>query len=294
MMLKAHGRYAYAPITDRPDFTWPGGRRLALYIAIGVEEYSFGEGLSEDLLPGTPRDDLAAASWRDYGNRVGGFRVIEMLSNRGIRPTMLLNTALYDHAHPLVQAARAAGAEFVAHGIANSDTLVGLSPEEEGAYLRRVADRIAREEGAPPAGWSSPWLAQTGATIDLLAKQGFKYVLDLRHDDQPTWLITREGRLLSIPYALELNDSTTIIGRQASAREFADMIIDEFDSMLAASERIPLVMSLVLHSFISGQPFRLSPLKRALDHILLHRDKIWLTRAADIAAVIENAPDLAV
>ncbi len=293
-MLKAHGRYAYAPITDRPDFTWPGGRRLALYIAIGVEEYSFGEGLSEDLLPGTPRDDLAAASWRDYGNRVGGFRLIELLSSRGIRPTILLNTALYDHAAPLVQAARVAGAEFVAHGIANSDTLVGFNPEEEAAYLRRVADRIAREEGAPPAGWSSPWLAHTSATIDLLAKQGFKYVLDLRHDDQPTWLIAKGERLLSIPYALELNDSTTIIGRQASAREFADMIIDEFDSMLEASDDTPLVMSLVLHSFVSGQPFRLSPLKRALDHILLQREKIWLTRAADIAEFIGNAPELAI
>jgi len=293
-MLKTHGRYAYAPITNRPDFTWPNGRRLALYIAIGVEEYSFGEGLSEDLLPGTPRDDLSAASWRDYGNRVGGFRLIQMLSAHGICPTILLNTALYDHAAPLVQAARAAGAEFVAHGIANSDTLVGLNPEEEAAYLRRVADRIAREEGTSPAGWSSPWLAHTSATIDLLAKQGFKYILDLRHDDQPTWLITQSERLLSIPYALELNDSTTIIGRQANAREFADMIVDEFDALLAASEETPLVMSLVLHSFISGQPFRLTPLKRALDHILRHRDDIWLTRPGDIAAMIGNTPEMAV
>jgi peptidoglycan/xylan/chitin deacetylase (PgdA/CDA1 family) len=293
-MLKTHGRYAYVPITNRPNFVWPNGRRLALYIAIGVEEYSFGEGMSEDLLPGTPRDDLAAASWRDYGNRVGGFRLIQLLSNHGIRPTILLNTALYDHSSALVQAARAAGAEFVAHGIANSDTLVGLNPVEEAAYLRRVVDRIAAEEGAPPAGWSSPWLAHTSATIDLLAKQGFKYVLDLRHDDQATWLITEGERLLSIPYALELNDSTTIIGRQASAREFADMIVDEFDALLAASEDTPLVMSLVLHSFVSGQPFRLTPLKRAIDHIMGHRDKIWLARPGDIAAIIGSAPELAV
>ena len=141
---------------------------------------------------------------------------------------------------PSSDAARAAGAEFVAHGHANSDTLATMSPAEEACYIRAVYERIAAEEGTPPVGWSSPWLAHSPATLDILAEQGFRYVADLRLDDQPVRLSTRTGDLLAMPYALELNDSTTLIGRQASARDFAQMINDEFDEMLEASREQPL------------------------------------------------------
>ena len=191
-------------------------------------------------------------------------------------------------------AARAAGAEIVAHGKSNSDTLHGMEPAEEGAYIRDVADAIERAEGAAPAGWSSPWLTHTEVTFDLLAEAGFRYVLDLRMDDQPVWLATRQGRLLAIPYGLELNDSSTIIGRKASAHEFAQMIIDEFDELLAAADAQPLVMSVVVHSFISGQPFRLRALTRALDHIAAHRDRIWLTQPGKIAEWAAENQDLVV
>ena len=157
----------------------------------------------------------------------------------------------------------------------------------------REAERIAREEGAPPKGWSSPWLAHTPATIDLLASEGYAYLLDLHLDDQPVWLRAENSRLLALPYALELNDSATIIGRQAGAREFADMIIDEFDELHAAARAQPLVMSVVVHSFISGQPFRLRALTRALRHIVAH-DDIWLATPGEIADFIAAQPDRAV
>ena len=107
-------------------------------------------------------------------------------------------------------------------------------------------------------------------------------------DDQPVWLTTQTGRLMAMPYALELNDSTTIVGRQASARDFSEMIIDEFDEMLEASRTQPLVMSVVVHSFISGQPFRLRALTKALEHIAARQDEIWLTRPGDIATWVEG------
>jgi hypothetical protein len=102
-----------------------------------------------------------------------------------------------------------------------------------------VAARIAEEEGYRPGGWSSPWLAHTDATIDILAEEGFGYLMDLRLDDQPVWLAAKNGRLLALPYALELNDSSTMIGRQASAGDFERMIVDEFDEMLDASRHQP-------------------------------------------------------
>ena len=283
MSLPSHGRYDYRPITRRPDFTWPNGARLAVYVALGVEDYRFGEGLTENLLDGASKPDFVNTSWRDYGNRVGGFRLIDRFASRGIAPAILLNTAVYDTAPDLLDAARAAGAEMVGHGITNSDTLAGMAEPEERAYLDAVAARIAHEEGTPPSGWSSPWLAQTERTFDLLGEAGYGYVLDLRLDDQPVWLNTRAKPLLALPYALELNDSSTIIGRQAAANEFADMIVDEFDELLLAAAGQPLVMSVVVHSFISGAPFRLKTLTRALDHIVAHRNDVWLTTPGRIA-----------
>lgn len=292
-MLKAHGRYPYSPITRRTEGAWPNGALLAVYFALGVEEYVFGEGLTENLLAGAPHPDYANTSWRDYGNRVGAFRILERFRRADVPLAVLLNTAVYDHAPELTRALSAAGCEIVAHGISNSDTLNGLAPADEAAYLAAVRDAIDAAEGRPPAGWSSPWLAQTPDTVDLLQRAGYRYVLDLGLDDRPVWLPTPGGRLLHIPYALELNDSSTAIGRLATGRDFAAMIVDQFDELLASADQ-PLVMSVVLHSFITGQPFRLRAVAEAIAHICASRDRIWLTTPGAICEAVEARPSLAV
>ena len=137
-----------------------------------------------------------------------------------------------------------------------------------------------------PAGWLSPWIAETEHTPDLLDEAGYRYVLDWCMDDQPVWLKTRSGRILAVPYPQELNDSAAIIGRRVSAAEFADMIIDQFDEMLEQSREQPLVMGIALHAMIVGQPFRLRQLRRAFAHLARHREAVWLTTAgADRAAL---------
>ncbi len=280
--LDSHERYGYTPITDGTPGTWPGGKRLAVYVAIGIEDYAFGSGQTENLLEGVPAPDLVNASWRDYGNRVGAFRLLDRLRVLGIPATILLNTAVYDTAPGLLLHARAQGAELVGHGVSNSDSLEGLSEGDEKSYLETVARRIADEEGVAPLGWSSPWLTHTDATVDLLGETGYRYLLDLRLDDRPVWLTTRAEPLLAIPYALELNDSTSVIGRGVAASEFADMIIDEVDELLRADDGQPLVMSIVVHSFISGVPFRLRQLTRALEHLVANGADIWFAQPRDI------------
>jgi peptidoglycan/xylan/chitin deacetylase (PgdA/CDA1 family) len=286
--LNAHDRYDYAPITDRADASWPGGKKLAVYVAIGIEDYSFGDGHTENLLDGVPAPDLVNASWRDYGNRVGAFRLFKRLEQMGIPPTVLLNTAVYDSAPEVITEARRLGAEIVGHGISNSDSLEGLSEARERSYLDAVSHRIRREEGSSPLGWSSPWLAHTDNTLDLLSESGYRYVMDLRLDDRPVWLNTAGAPLLAMPYALELNDSTSMIGRNVAPGEFADMIIDEFDELLLASQEQPLVMSIVVHSFISGVPFRLKQLTRALQHLTTHRDEVWFTQPREIYDIVST------
>ena len=250
-------------------------------MCVGVESYRFGDGRAEDVLADVPAPDLVNTAWRDYGNRVGAFRVFDMLRRLGITPTVLLNTDVYDEAPAVMAAARAASAEIVGHGRSNSDILSGMAPDAERAYLTDVADRIRAHEGSAPGGWSSPWLSHTPATLNLLVASGYRYLLDLRLDDQPVWLSTESGPLLAIPYAAELNDSSTMVGRSVSARDFADMIVDEFTELHAAAAHRPLVMSVVLHSFISGVPFRLRAIGQALERIAAS-EGVWLTTPREI------------
>ncbi|MDA1258622.1 MAG: polysaccharide deacetylase family protein [Chloroflexi bacterium] len=291
-MLKRHGRYDYSPITRRPDYTWPNGARLAVYIALNVEQYGFDEGLVEDLVPGGSKPDVLNTSWREYGSRVGAWRLLDLFRSLDLPATILLNSELCEHSPELVTAFHDAGHEIAAHGRTNSESQAGLGEADEVALIRKVTDTIGAAAGEPPAGWLSPWLAETYLTPDLLGEAGYRYVLDWCADDQPIWLNTRGGRILAIPYSQEINDSAAIIGRFVSASDFADMVIDQVDEMLEQSE--PLVFGLAIHANIVGQPFRLRQLRRALSHIAGLSDQIWVTRARDIAAHIHDHPERAV
>ena len=282
--LRTHTRYAYSPIVRRAPFRWPNGARLAVYFALGLEQYAFGEGLTEDLVPGIAPPDVLNNSWRDYGNRVGAWRILEAFHQKGIPLAILLNRALWEHAPELLETCHAAGCEMIAHGYSNSDTLAGMAEADEAAYIRRVAAQMKELTGNAPAGWASPWIAETALTPDLLQEAGFSYLLDWCMDDQPVWMTTRAGRILSVPYSQELNDSSAIIGRHVGAEEFSGMIVDQFEEMRATAGDQPLVMSVILHSFISGQPFRLRALRRALDHILKAGEPLWFTQPGAIAS----------
>jgi allantoinase len=282
--LRHHGRYAYSPLGRRSSFRWPNGARIAVYFALGLEEYSMGDGLTENLVPGGTHPDVLNTSWRDYGNRVGAWRVLDAFRTQGWPLAILLNSAVCESAPDLVSACRSQECEFIAHGYSNSDTLAGLTESQEADYVRRVGQQIHQATGTSPAGWSSPWIAETPHTPDVLQECGYGYLLDWCMDDQPVWLKTRSGRILSVPYSQEINDSSAIIGRQVSAAEFSDMIIDQFDELCGAQDGQPVVMSVILHSFISGQPFRLRALRRALAHIQASRELLWITQPGAIAA----------
>ncbi len=282
-MLRTHGRYDYSPIVARPGGAWPNGRGLAVYVALNLEHYAWGEGLVEDLVSGIPAPDVLNNSWREYGNRVGAWRLHELMRSLSLPVTLLVNSELYAACPDLIAAFRAQGAEIASHGRTNSEHQAGLAEADERSLIQLVTRTIAEHEGQPPAGWLSPWIAETERTPDLLHEAGYHYLLDWCMDDQPVWMRTRSGRILSVPYPQELNDSAAIIGRRVAAREFADMVIDQFDEMLEQSRAQPLVMGIALHAMIVGQPFRLRALRRALQHIAAQRERCWLTTAGAIA-----------
>ncbi len=282
-MLRHHHRYEYSPITRRGGFTWPQGKRLAVYVALNLEHYAFGEGLTEELVPGMKQPDVLNYSWRDYGNRVGAWRLREMLDALRLPASVLVNAEVYDHCPELVAAFRARGDELAAHGRTNSEAQSELDEAGERQLIDEATATIARHEGKRPDGWLGPWIAETAVTPDLLHEAGYSYVLDWCADDQPIWLATRTGRILAVPYPQELNDSSAIIGRRAGAADFADMIVDQFDEMQEQAATESLVMGIALHPYIVGQPFRLRQLRRALAHVAGHRDAAWLTTAGAIA-----------
>jgi peptidoglycan/xylan/chitin deacetylase (PgdA/CDA1 family) len=286
--LQSHGRYPYSAFAGRKPFRWPNGARVAVYFALGLEEYSMGEGLAENLVSGASQPDVLNTSWRDYGNRVGAWRVLEAFRTQGWPLAILLNSAVCETAPELIRACQAQDSEFIAHGYSNADTLAGLTEAQEAEYVRRVAQQIRTATGASPGGWASPWIAETPQTPDVLQECGYGYLLDWCMDDQPVWLTTRGGRILSVPYSQEINDSSAIIGRQVSATEFADMIVDQFDELSAAQDGQPVVMSVILHSFISGQPFRLRALRRALAHIQASREPLWISQPGAIASAFNS------
>lgn len=282
-MLPGHGRYDYVPITERADYSWPGGARLAVYIGLNLEHFAFGEGLGAELAPGGPPPDVLNHAWRDYGNRVGAFRLLALFDALGLPASVLANSAMYAHAPQLMAAVRARGDEIVGHGRTNSERQSVLDEAAERALIVEATAVIAAAEGAPPAGWLSPWIAESRATPDLLREAGYRYTLNWCMDDQPVWMRTRAGRLLSIPYPQEVNDIPAIVARKDGAAQFADMLIDTFDEMLAQSHDQPLVMGIALHPYIVGQPHRLRQLRRALTHIAAPRPGVWITRAGDIS-----------
>jgi len=291
MPLPSHGRYDYSAITRRPTYAWPQGRGLAVYIGLNLEHFAFGEGLGAELAPGGPAPDVLNFSWRDYGNRVGAWRLLSLFDRLALPASVLINSTIYDYAPELAAAFRARGDEFVGHGRSNSERQGPLAEMDETALIREATGRILAEEGAAPRGWLGPWISQSALTPDLLQEAGYTYLLDWCMDDQPVYMRTRAGRILAVPYPQELNDIPMIVGRKLDGSAFVDMIIDNFDEMLEQSLEGPLVMGIALHPYLVGQPYRLRHLRRALTHIAAHRDRVWITTAGRIAAHVAGLPD---
>jgi allantoinase len=288
--VRHHGRFGYEAIHARQDHAWPEGRRLAVYIGLNLEHFSFGEGLGAALAPPQPQPDVLNYGWREYGNRVGGWRLLDLLDELRLPCAALVNTALLDHCPDLVRAFAARGDEIVGHGHTNAQRQGEMSEADELALLRYCRERLANEVNAVPAGWLSPWISESVHTPDLLAEAGYRYTLNWCHDDQPTRMRTRGGEgLWAIPYPQELNDIPAVMARLMTGKEFADMVVDNFDEMLRQSDHQPLVMGIALHPYIVGQPHRLLHLRKALAHIAATAsERTWWTTPGRICEWVDG------
>lgn len=275
--------YAYSPITERPRLAWPNGARVAFYVGLNVEHFEIDKP-STSIVPFSSHlvPDPMNYGWRDYGARVGFWRVAELLDKVGMRASVLLNADVCEHYPQIIEAGRQRDWAWLAHGKNNSTMHSGLSIEDERVALHEIVGRIERATGKRPQGWMGPALTETFATARLIRELGMSYVLDWCADDQPFPLA--EPGVISVPYSIELNDIPMFVFNGFTGEDFTRAVIDQFDQLYEDSTaQSGRVMALALHPFVIGQPFRAKYLARALAYIANHKD-VWLTTSDEIAA----------
>ncbi len=275
-------RVPYSPIVTRPDFVWPGGARVALWVVPNVEHYEYlPDAGPRNPWPRTPHPDVLGYGLRDYGNRVGLWRLFEVMDRHNIRCTTSLNLAVFDHYPQILQACEARGWDVMAHGMYNTRFHWNLDENAERAEIKACVDAYRCHTGRQLAGWFSPAATFTMNTPDLVAEAGIKYYCDWFHDDQPFPIKVRAGKLITLPYQMDINDAMTW-RHHIEAEDFARMITDHFDCIHREAEQRPMVMCVALHPYLMGQPHRIRHLDRALGHILSH-NKVWVATGEEIA-----------
>jgi allantoinase len=283
MKLPKHDRYGYSPIHKRPVYDWPNGARLAVTFCNNVEHFAFRAGLGGDNVSAGGPQTQRNYAWREYGNRVGIWNYFDLLDEYGVPGSHNVNSAVVGAFPDIVERIRLRGDECIGHGRTNAERQDQYWEADEARLIAEATEALTSAMGQRPQGWLGPQRAESISTVDMLKEAGYEYVMDWPADDQPFWMRTRAGPILSIPYPLELNDSAVCVARHHTAREFARMVIDQFDEMLRSSTKYPLVFNVAVHSFISGQPFRIAALRQIFDHVLSRRDDLWIARPRDIA-----------
>jgi allantoinase len=273
--------FDYSPITERPPIHWPGGARVAFYVGLNIEHFHLDKP-STSLMAGSASlvPDALNYGWRDYGVRVGIWRLIESLDRHGIRASALLNSEVAEHYPQIIEAGRSRDWAWLAHGRTNSILHTGMPVDEERVVLTEIVQAIEQATGQRPHGWMGPGLTETFDTPALLAELGLSYVLDWTNDDQP-YPLNVPG-MLSVPYTVELNDLGIFTFNGGTGPEFLQMFTDHVDQLYADSVTSGRVMALALPPFVIGQPSRLKYLDQALAYVAEHPG-VWLTTSDEIA-----------
>lgn len=282
--MRDPGLYDYLPYDgERPRIVWPNGAKVAFWVAPNVEFYEIAPPTNPFRKPWSrPEPDVSGYSYRDYGNRVGFWRMLEAMQRHNVRGSVSLNVAMCQHCPEIIQACSNAGWEFYSHGTYNTRFMLGMNEEQERAVIQDSIDTIRQSTGQKLDGWLAPALTYTDRTLDLVADMGLTYVCDLFQDDQPTPLKVSSGKLVSIPYSLEMNDVIAYNVNLVSPRRYGDIIKRQFDRLYQEGERSGTVMCIPLHPYLVGWPHRIKAFEEALAYIAGH-DDVWFATGREIA-----------
>lgn len=271
----------FQSMIQRPVLKLPNNARVAVWVVMNVEHFSFGKqgtAIQSDL---NSYPEIANYGWRDYGNRVGIWRLFDLFAELEIPVTAAVNGEICTLYPEIITAMQKHRWEVMAHGLNNSKGHSGMDREAEIEIIDKTLGLLEEATKKTPKGWLTPEFSITESTFELLYSAGILYTADWVNDDQPYWYSLPNGRLLAIPYTLETNDITLCLNNRFSGAEFAQAIQDQFDQLWLDGESQARVMTISLHPFIVGQPLRLKYLKQCLLHIK-NQPNTWLTTGEGI------------
>jgi len=283
-----HDRYDWSILFRRPPVEWPGGARVALWVVVALQWFPLDGPATPFRPPGAvdePYPDYRNYSHRDYGNRVGVFRVMAALDRAGVRATAAVNGAVCARYPTVTAEAVRRGWELAAHGVDMGRLHhAGLGEAEEAALVDEALAAVRAAAGQPARGWLSPAGAESPRTLDLLAARGVEYVMDWVNDDLPYRLRAAAGPLYAMPYAPEIADVTLIWQAHHTPREWAEQVRDRFEALdREAARHGGRILALPLHPWVIGQPHRIAALEQVLDQVLGH-PAVWPATGAEILA----------
>jgi peptidoglycan/xylan/chitin deacetylase (PgdA/CDA1 family) len=281
-----HDRYDWSMLPQRTPVQWPGGARVALWIIPALQWFPLDMKGQPFKPPGamqTAYPDLRHYTLRDYGNRVGIYRVMQTLEALGMKASVAVNAAVAARTPSLVKECVSLGWEVMAHG-RDMDHLHhgGLAEEDERLLIQDSIKRLEDCTGQPIHGWLSPAKSESFATPDLVAEAGLRYLCDWVNDDMPYVMKTRAGALASMPHPIDIDDYTILVQNHHTEDDFRDALIDQFDLLYKeASAQAGRIMAISLHPWVIGQPYRISALEQALAHIHRHSG-VWSATGVEI------------
>jgi peptidoglycan/xylan/chitin deacetylase (PgdA/CDA1 family) len=271
-------RISFSPISQREPQALPNQARVAVWIIVNIEEWNPLETMPRTVLTppagGSPTPDVPNWAWHEYGNRVGFWRILDVLDQLSLPAALAINGSAIRSYEPISRAALERKWEFMGHGFSQKNMQKVANEREDIVKTRQI---ITDFTGRPPRGWLGPGLTETWETPDLLVEEGYDYVCDWVLDDQPVWLKTRTKPILNVPYTQECNDVAMMLIQHHTAAEYRNRAVDQFNQIYADATGSARVMALVVHPYIMGAPHRVRYFREALEHIKKHQDVVFWT-----------------
>jgi peptidoglycan/xylan/chitin deacetylase (PgdA/CDA1 family) len=283
--IRRSGRYDDSFIFERKPFKWPGNNTLAVWFAPNVEVWHYDSAVGAAITPNPTNHvpDVFNYAWREYGMRVGLWRLADLFDEAGVKATVALNAQVCDVYPKAMDEMKRRGWEFMGHGTTNSTNLASFDqqPDQERDAIRNILRTIEQASGKRPRGWLGSGLIETYNTLDILAAEGVNYCGDWNNDDQPVPMKVKSGKMFGIPYCNEINDLGVYLRRGWTGEQYLLSVIDQFDTLYADSSKQPRVLGVPLHPMISGQPLRIKYLQRAIAHMKEHQG-VWFATGSEI------------
>lgn len=291
-----HAHYPYSPLPTRPALTWPSGKSLAIGALVLLEHYEWDPPADAYSLRNSsggliklPAPDYVQLTHREYGHRVGVFRLLDTLERYGIPVTVAVDKLTAVHYPWLIDHLNQRGCELIGHGVAASQLITSkLSQEEEAEIIFDCLDTLEKLSGSRPSGWFSPEGVESSRTPELLAAAGVNYVCDWPNDEQPYKMTTPVGELVSLPLFLEVDDEFALWHRRASLTSWEGMIVAAATRLHMEGQTSARHMMLTLRPWLTGQPFRIRTLDRALRQVT-QLDAVWAAHGSDIVKAFSES-----